>query len=221
MIHYSSFNSISRDWRCGALPSHRLTVSVHRSRPNQTRAYTLVELLIVIAVLGIAASLLIPNMVNRDWMNAQAAVRMVIGDLNFAQSDALAHQELRRVHFYEDGRGYCIVRITQTDLAIPFDEAATSHDYIVDPLGRPGAAGTGHYIVDLVADDRFSGMTISAVNIDGNNRDLQYDSLGGTIKAGGSSGVPGTGGSIVVTSGDESYQINIAPFTGKLTVIKL
>jgi hypothetical protein len=39
--------------------------------------------------------------------------------------------------------------------------------------------------------------------------------------AGASSGVPGTGGTIIVQSGTERYQISIAPFTGKLTVVQL
>lgn len=189
-------------------------------RPGCGRfAYTLVELLIVLAVLGISSTLLIPHMVNRDWMNAQAAVRLIIGDLSFAQSDALAHQELRRIHFYENGRGYCLVRITAAQLLEPFDEAATDHDYIVDVLGRPG--GDGRYIVDFSTDDRFKGVSINSVAIDGGGLDLQYDALGGTVMTGGSNGVPGTGGTIIVQSGTERYRITIAAFTGKLTVQKL
>lgn len=195
------------------------TLSQHRRFNGVRRAYTLVELLIVIAVLGISGSLLIPHLVNRDSMNAQAAVRLIIGDLSFTQSDALARQELRRVHFYEDGRGYCIVRITAAELGTAFDEDLTTHDYIMDPIGRPGSDGRS--IINFNVDDRFTGVTISSVDIDGGGRDLQYDALGGTITAGGSSGVPGTGGTIVVTSGTEQYQITISPFTGKLTVVEL
>lgn len=193
-------------------------MSIPNSRSKIQSAYTLVELLIVLAVLGISSALLIPNLVNREWMNAQAAVRLVIGDLSFVQSDALAHQELRRVHFYENGRGYCVVRITPAQLLEPFDETATDHDYVLDVMGRGGAA---RMIVDFTKDDRFKGVSIDAVDIDGGGRDLQYDSLGGTVMGGGSNGVPGTGGSIIVQSGEERYQINIAPFTGKLTVVKL
>ncbi len=181
--------------------------------------YTLIELIIVLAVLGVSAALLVPHMVNRDWMNAQAAVRLIIGDLSFAQSDALAHQEFRRLHFYEDGRGYCLVRISQAQLGQPFDEGETDHDYIVDPLGRPGSSG--NYVIDFVHDDRFRGVSISSASIDGGGRDLQYDALGGTIMAGGSSGIPGIGGTIVVQSGTERYQITIGAFTGKLSVQKL
>jgi len=174
------------------------------------RSYTLIELLLVCAILGIAGTLLIPQIVGRDIMACQAAVRMIIGDISFAQSDALAHQELRRVHFNADGSGYSISRITQAQLAQPFD-AATA-DYIVDPL-----AG-GNYAVNLAADSRFAGVTISSVDIDSGGHDLQFDALGGTVT---SAGAVGAGGSIVVQSASESYRITISAFTGKLTVQRL
>ncbi|MCI0364875.1 MAG: type II secretion system GspH family protein [Phycisphaerales bacterium] len=181
------------------------------------RGYTLIELLIVIAILGIASALLVPHMVNSDTMNGQAAVRLMIGDLCFAQSDALAHQEFRRVHFYEDGRGYCLVRLTTTaEVSAPFDESSTTPpDYVTDPMRVAG--GGGDYIIDFTVDTRFAGVTISAVNIDGGGRDVTYDSLGGTVMAG-TGDQPGMGGTITVKSGTDDYVINIQPFTGKLTV---
>lgn len=169
--------------------------------------YTLIELLIVCAILGLSSVILIPNMVNRDSMNVQAAIRRLIGDLSFAQSDALAHQELRRVHFFDDGHGYCIMRISETQLGFPFDPDTA--DYINDPLVG------GSYIVDFNRDDRFRGCTITDVNIDGGGNNLHYDEIGGTVA---SAGTPGTGGSLTIKSGNQSYVVTIAPFTGKLRV---
>jgi prepilin-type N-terminal cleavage/methylation domain-containing protein len=178
--------------------------------------YTLIELLIVIGILGLSSALLVPRMVGREAMAAQSAVRRIISDLNFAQSDALAHQELRRVHFYADGSGYCLTRITDTELGTPFDESDTDQDYIFDPLARNNEAG--RYIVRFEEED-FEGVTIESAAIDGaTGRDIQYDSLAGTIAGGGG---PGTGGTIVVRCADERYQISIAPFTGKITITKL
>jgi type II secretory pathway pseudopilin PulG len=164
------------------------------NRTRQSRfAYTLIELLIVIGILGLSSALLVPRMVGREAMAAQSAVRLVISDLNFAQSDALAHQELRRIHFYSDGSGYCLTRITDTELGTPFDESDTDQDYIFDPLAKANEAG--RYIVKF-EQDQFQGVTIESVAIDGpTGRDIQYDSLGGTIAA---SGSPGSGGTIVV-----------------------
>ena len=188
----------------------------HTSRTSHSRfAYTLIELLIVIGILGLASALLVPRMVGREAMAVQSAVRLIISDLNFAQSDALAHQELRRIHFYTDGGGYCLTRITDTELGVPFDESDTDQDYIFDPLAKNNEAGK--YIVRF-EQDQFEGVSIESVAIDGTGRDIQYDSLAGTIAGGGG---PGTGGTIVVKCADERYQIAIAPFTGKMTITKL
>jgi len=174
------------------------------------RSYTLIELLLVCAILGISGALLIPRLVGRDIMACQSAVRLIIGDLSFTQADALAHQELRRVHFYDDGSGYCVLRITQAQLNQDFDPDTA--DYLFDPLLG------GEYIVNFATDSRFEGVTIASVDIDGGERDLHYDSMGGTINT---AGGPGTGGAIRVNKGNETYDITISPFTGKLTVTKV
>lgn len=178
------------------------------------QGYTLIELLIVVAVLGLAASLLIPYMAGRSSLETQAAVRRVIADLSFAQSDALAHQEYRRVYFYPDGRGYCLLRITGA-----FDAAfdPNTADYLIDPITVTNSSS--HYIVDFTADSRYAGVSIGNVSIDSSARFITYDALGGTVMGGGT--LPGTGGYITVTSDEATYRINIAPFTGKLTVEKI
>jgi prepilin-type N-terminal cleavage/methylation domain-containing protein len=192
--------------------------SCHRVR----RAYTLIELLIVVGVLGLAASLLVPHLANHDSMKVQAAVRLLIADLSFAQSDALAHQEYRRVHFYEDGSGYCLLRVNAGDYADAFS-LLLDPDYINDPLATSGELG--RYIVNFGPNSRFETVVFTSVNIDtggegmGNGGDdIVYDALGGTIRGG---DLPGAGGVIVITSGPDSYQINISPFTGKLSVTEL
>src|SRR5262245_40596117 len=73
------------------------------------RGYTLIELIIVIAILALAAALLVPNLVGRDTMTLQTAMRMLIADLSFAQSDALANQGYRRVVF--NSTGYAIIKV--------------------------------------------------------------------------------------------------------------
>ncbi len=49
---------------------------------------------------------------------------------------------------------------------------------------------------------------------------VTFDALGGTVSEG-NIAVPGAGGQFTVASATSSYQIELAPFTGKLTVTKL
>lgn len=191
-------------------------------RTPAARSYTLIELIMVMAVLALAAALLVPNLVGRDSLTVQAAVRLLIADLSFAQTDALANQEFRRVVFYEDGSGYCLIRVPDENWVTPPDLESLPNptpglDYVYDPLGN-----MGQYIVNFIEDDRFEGVSITAASIDGasllDQPEITYDTLGGTVRPG---GVPGTGGNVVVSFGNESYRIDIASFTGKLTVSKL
>lgn len=184
------------------------------SRGPARRSYTLVELIIVMAVLALAAAILVPHMVGRDTMMLQSAIRLMISDLSFAQSDALANQEFRRMVFYDDGRGYCLIVVPTANYTTPLDLDDPTVEYVYDPLGR-----MGQYKVDFSADKRFEGVTITAANLDGvalaDRPEITYDALGGTII---SNGDPGLGGTIVISFDDQSYQITVSPFTGKLTV---
>ncbi|MCZ6836428.1 MAG: prepilin-type N-terminal cleavage/methylation domain-containing protein [Planctomycetota bacterium] len=188
--------------------------------------YTLIELLIVIVLLGTAGAILIPHLTGLNKLEVQAAVRTIISDLSFAQSDALANQEFRRVHFYPDGSGYCLIRVTSADFTKIFDYSdgapvADAPEYIIDPLGGSGLLE--RYVVNFETDDRFKFVKIESATLEGvvmnpNGTDITYDALGGSVS---SPSVPGIGGTIVIASEDQKYQITIAPFTGKISVLKL
>ena len=49
-------------------------------RRTVTCAYTLIELLLVIVVLGLSGALLIPHLAYKDSLASQAAVRLLISD---------------------------------------------------------------------------------------------------------------------------------------------
>ncbi len=186
---------------------------MQRTRRWISHGYTLVEVLIVVTVLGLAGALLTPLLGNRGDFDVQAAVRLLVADLTFAQSDALALQELRRVHFYEDGSGWCLVRIAESDLSSTFD--ASSADYISDPLA--GSERQLAYIVQL-SNGNYGGARVESVALDGSSRDISFDELGGTVS---STGLPGSGGTIVISAPGVRYQIEIAPVTGKLVVARI
>ena len=168
----------------------------------------------VIALLGTAASLLVPQLTNLGRFETSSAVRRLMADITFAQSEALAAQTYHRLHFFENGRGYCLVRVADIDFDEPYDPVTA--DYVPDPSGS--IRGGGHYIVDYQADRRFESVSFSQVELANGGRSLTFDALGGTVASPGS---PAGVGRIVVAGEDAEYEVTIAPITGKVSVLRL
>lgn len=175
------------------------------SVPRNRRGVTLIEILIVVALMGIAASILIPNMRNAVSFETESAVRRIVADLSFAQSDAMARQSARRVVFEEDGSGYRL-------LADPFDP---DNDVLFDPISD---GGSGRYVVNFIADRRFGDITIESASFDGGNRYITYDAIGGPVNGENASSI---GGSLVVSGNGDRFRILVSGFTGRVSVVRL
>lgn len=182
------------------------------------RGYTLIELIVVVALLGIAGAMLVPRLVDADTFSVQAAARTVIADFTFAQNDAWSAQGVRRVQFLRDEnndvRGYAILA--------PNPEG--TYDQQFDPdnadyLAHPTAVGTGGlFIVDFDLDSRFSGVEIESVDFEGRDW-IAFDALGGPI---GPSYQPSTaGGEIRLRGASGAYLIHLSGFTGKISLQRI
>ncbi len=169
------------------------------------RGFTLIEILIVVALMGIAASILIPNMRNAVSFETEAAVRRIVSDLSFAQSDAMAWQSPRRVLFAEDGTGYRL-------LASPFDP---ENDVLYDPISNEGS---GRYVIDFTTDRRFPNIRIEGVDFDGGQNFITYDAIGGPVNGENASSI---GGSFVVSGNGERFEVRVSGFTGRVSVTRL
>lgn len=179
------------------------------------RAYTLIELVIVIAILGLSAGILVPRLVDADTFSVQAAVRSLVADITFAQTDALAMQGVRRVQFLrdDDGRihGYAILApVDRSTYDEPFDPDTAPY------LDHESMIGTqGRFIVDFDIDRRFQGVQIESVDFEGRDW-VAFDALGGPL---GASALPLVGGGEVRMCGQSgAYLIRLSGFTGKITV---
>lgn len=172
--------------------------------------YTLVEAAVVLVILGIAATLLIPRLAGRGDLEVQAATRQLVADISWAQCDAVAGQGYRRLHFFEDGRGWCLLHVDEATFEEAFDPASAV--YANDPWRT--RRGDGDLIVDFVADERFSEVMISDVSL-GGGRDLTFDRLGGTVSAPGLGAGPG---SISLTDGQAVWNVELSPITGAVVV---
>ncbi len=184
------------------------------------RGYTLLELLIVVVVLGLAAALLVPNLVRRDTYAAEVALRRLVADITFAQADALASQGYRRVHFRQVeteqgsrlGVGWGVYEIEESQLEGEIDPDLLAA--VRDPL----AGGEQSMELDLLDDPRYRGISLRGIDFDGGRGWITFDPLGGTI---GPDGVPGTGGSLELRSDSLTFRVSIQPFTGKVSVARV
>jgi len=86
-------------------------------------ALTLVEVMIVVVVLAIAAVIAAPMLAETDVGKLQAACRLLIADLQFAQMHALSHAGTRcGLRIAADNQGYSVV----TSSAEPFNCAGAT-----------------------------------------------------------------------------------------------
>lgn len=176
------------------------------TRGPARRGYTLMEVLVVVVILGILGSMVVPSVGGSTALRTQAAVRAIVADITFAQSDALSYQSPRAVMFDEDENWYTLVEVNGATL----DADA---DALYDSKG-PGE----RYRVDL-DEVNFGGAFIANVSFNGGS-DLIFDELGGPTPAAGDTSLS-TGGSLEVRGTEVAYRINVAPFTGRVTVEKI
>lgn len=184
-------------------------IASHR-RPGRLRAaFTLVEVLATVVILGIVALCALPVLSGRGDIDAQTAARRLMTDMAFAQGDAMNRQEFRRIHFFEDGSGWCILALDASGLDAPFD--AASARFVANPLA--GADRGGAMRVDFGRDGLFAGLRIESVSMGDASSNLTFDPMGGIVDA---AGAASAGGSLVLRSGEGSILIEFAPLTGKV-----
>ena len=121
--------------------------------------YTLIEVLIVVAVIGITGAIVVPQILRPGEMGVQAAARMTVVDILHVQNDAVAHQRPRRISF----------------------DVPTGSYRITDENGQTIAAssrGGGGCEVALAGDDRFAGVAVTGADF-GGTATLDFDDLGG------------------------------------------
>jgi len=162
-------------------------------KPRRRRGYTLIEVLIVVSIMGLVGAMVVPSMLTAGSMGVQAAARIIVSDLLYTQNEAIAQQSPHRIIF----------------------DAANDSYRVVDSVGNTLTASwingkANNYIVDFTKDRRFRGVTITGVNFGGAN-EIEFNDLGG----------PNTGGSITIEFDRRSYRIDVADFTGRVTVTQV
>lgn len=175
-------------------------------KPKMLRrsGFTLVEILCVVMILGIASAIIIPQLGSRDDLVVSSAARMLMADLIYAQNRAISTQRRQYVEF--DGQTYTVKsRAADTDPLVAITHPVNKGTYsFTFGSNAPGMANV------TLTSASFGGSTI-----------MGFDELGSPFSYNSSTNVitplvaPGT---IVLTVGGVSLTISVEPYTGEITV---
>jgi prepilin-type N-terminal cleavage/methylation domain-containing protein len=170
---------------------------------RRTRAFTLVEILMVVMILGMASAIIVPQISQRDDLKVTSAAREVMADIIYAQNRAIVTQTRQFVKFDIANKQYTLLSSfpTETILTHP-----VSKDPYISTFGS--ASKTGLKEITLV----------SAV-FNNTQAVLGFDQLGTPLAvAPDGTSAALTSGTIVVQCGNYPLTITIEPYTGELTV---
>lgn len=190
-------------------------------RPRR-RGFTIIELLMIVAVLGVAAAMLVPSISSMGSLRTRAAVRALVADVAYAQSDAMASQARRvlvfgRVARWDDAADvWVIVDGNGYTLYAP-PPGAGSLDLAADAAPDP-ADPSRPYSRDFDAEG-FGGAVLSNASFDGDER-LIFGELGDPAQDL-TGDLPGGGGSLRVTGVNAVFDVFVEAYTGRVSVAQV
>lgn len=163
------------------------------------RAFTLVELLIVVLIIGIVAGIAVPMLGQTDSTRLTAAAQLLAADLAFAQNESITHgDDPRLVVFDAAANTYHIAPTSTPDT--PVTEPVTGQPFAVT-FGQGRAA-------------QLAGVTLSTLSMDGDsgstNDRFAFGIYGQIDQA--------TDATITLASGGMTILVTVNATTGETTI---
>lgn len=187
----------------------RYCLQLRKRGPRALRAiaarhgFTLIEILVVVIVLGIASAIIVPQIGTRDDLDASSAARTVMSDLLYAQNRAIATQQYHYVVFNLASQDYNLYSGTSTAPTTLLTHPVYLDNYTMTFDGTTNSVGN---------------VTLSSVSFNGQTT-IAFDPLGVpySYTSGVNTALSGTG-TVQITCGAYSLAISVAQDTGNLTV---
>lgn len=162
-------------------------------RPFTRRAFTLVEVLIVVTLVAIAAMIVLPTSASDARARVRAAARLLVADIEFAELSSLGRAADPCIIVFDTGSGTWHVALT-SDPATPLDDPVTGDAYALT-LGSGRAA-------------HLTNVSIDALVVGGDD-ELAFDHLGVPDQA--------TDATITLRCGTETIQVIVDATTGEVS----
>ncbi len=158
--------------------------------------FTVVELLIVVVIIAIAALTAIPMMTSADSFQIRSAANMVAADLEYAKTIAISRGQRFSVVFDKTTESY---RIEDESGAV---------------IAHPVKKGFD-YIIDFQNDSRLNKVDIEDVNFD-TTSEVKFDYLGSPYNGADN---PLNSGVISLRAAQITVTVNIEPVTGFISIV--
>ncbi|MEN6309050.1 MAG: GspH/FimT family pseudopilin [Anaerohalosphaeraceae bacterium] len=162
--------------------------------------FTLVELLIVVVILSVAAMIVVPTLSSAADMQVRSAANTIAADLDYARGLAVTRQTNYSVVFNPDTESYEIRRTSDNTV-------------IANPL-----MGGQNYVVAFDDDSRLSQVDIASANFDSDTDNaVTFNYLGAPFKGIGT-GTSLTSGRVTLQAGTFTLYVDVEPVTGYVTI---
>ncbi|MCC6422662.1 MAG: type II secretion system protein [Phycisphaerales bacterium] len=172
----------------------------HSSRQH---AFTLIEILVVVVILGIASAVILPSISSRDDLKVAAAARIVMSDLIYAQNQAITNQKVCYIQFDKTNGKYTLMSTMSP--AVTLQHPINHVDY-VEKFGASGSPG-------------LTNITLTDATFDG-KLTLAFDEMGSPLAYDTGTGTTAvlSSGTIKLTCGSNTLTISVEPYTGEISI---
>ncbi|MDH3584769.1 MAG: prepilin-type N-terminal cleavage/methylation domain-containing protein [Phycisphaerae bacterium] len=176
-------------------PAHRLAGPNALGTPMRRNAFTLIEILITLAIIAIALGIALPTIGSLSTTRLREAASLLAADLEFARVDTIAHSDEPRMIVFDPATATYHIALA-SDPVTPITNPVDGQPYLVKfGLRRAG---------------QLDGVAISSVTVDGGDNQLGFGMYGQLDQA----------AAAVITLEAEGTKIDITlhPTTGEGTV---
>jgi type II secretion system protein H len=161
--------------------------------------FTLIEILIVVVIIGIAAMIAVPMMSSAASMQIRSAANIVAADLEYAKSMAISRGQNFSMVFDKNSESYSIKDQNGNTISHPIKKGSL-------------------YVINFASDSRLGQVDIvDAVFNPNSSQTISFDYLGSPYSGTGTSS-PLNSGIITLQAGGNTKTVTVEPVTGYISI---